>query len=164
MTSVGVEKPTGPHRLKKALVWFACGLVAPAIVVVLMLPAESWPWAALGSWADVLVVFLFVLSWVCLVGWLVAGMVLLGRWRREIDSKNGTGTHGLRQSVTVWAAWAGAWVLYGILLPAAFVVWIVPGNSTGGRVVAIAVEVYLLFWLVGMVMVIASRRGWLRPT
>lgn len=58
---------------------------------------------------------------------------------------------------------AAAWGVYGIIMPAFLTVAGMPGHTTVGAVVVTAAVIYFIFWLVGGVMMVGSRRGWPRP-
>ncbi len=116
--------------MSRARMWGVCGLVAPGLFAVAILPDSSVSW---GLFAP--------LSFLCFVGWLITGITLFARTAR-----------------------AAAWGLYVLVLPAAFCAWIIPGYTTVARSVAIGLLVYVVFWLLGGAAVVATRRGWMRPT
>ena len=133
--------------------WGAGGLIAPAIFAAATLPDNSMTWAVFAP-----------LSFVCFVGWLIAGISMLNSWQKELSRADGTGVRSGRKSARARAARAGVWGLWAIVMPAAFCAWVIPGYTTVTRSVVIGLEVYVIFWLVGGAIVVASRRGWLRST
>lgn len=156
MRGPGDENPKGRHRVNKPLVWGTCGLVAPVIMAAALLPDNSLTWALLAP-----------LGFVCFVGWLITGITMLHSWQKALtgaDGTDGTDAQPMHRPARARAARAAAWGLYVIVMPAAVSAWIVPGYTTAARAIAVALEVYAIFWLLGGVMVIASRRGWLDPT
>jgi Domain of unknown function (DUF1707) len=56
-----------------------------------------------------------------------------------------------------------AWGVYGIIMPAFLTVAGMPGHTTVGAVAVSAAVIYFIFWLVGGLMMVGSRRGWPRP-
>jgi hypothetical protein len=58
---------------------------------------------------------------------------------------------------------AAAWCLYSIVTTVIFTIAIVPGQTTVNVMILTAVVIYSSFWLLGGLMVIAARHGWLHP-
>jgi hypothetical protein len=58
-----------------------------------------------------------------------------------------------------WPEKAVAWGLYSIVMTVIFTIAVVPGPTTVGVVVVTAAVVYAIFWLLGGVLMVATRRG-----
>jgi lipopolysaccharide export LptBFGC system permease protein LptF len=54
---------------------------------------------------------------------------------------------------------AVAWGLYSIVMTVIFTVVVVPGPTTVGVVFVTAVVIYAIFWLLGGILMVATRRG-----
>jgi hypothetical protein len=155
----GAQPPRKPalararRPVNKAVKWGACGLIMPVIFAG-VLADNSVAWALLAP-----------LTFFYFVGWLVAGIIMLASWHQKLASADSAGARPLRKpaKARARAAKAALWGLYGIIMPAVFWVAIIPGQATVGVVVTFAVVIYLVFWLLGGVWVLASRRGWTRP-
>lgn len=58
---------------------------------------------------------------------------------------------------------AAAWAIYGIVLAVILTIAVVPGPTTLGVVAVTVAVIYSAFWLLGGVLMVASRLGWPRP-
>jgi Domain of unknown function (DUF1707) len=58
---------------------------------------------------------------------------------------------------------AAAWGMYGMVVTVILTIAVVPGPTTTGAVAVTAAVIYCTFWLLGGVVMIASRLGWPRP-
>jgi DUF1707 SHOCT-like domain len=58
---------------------------------------------------------------------------------------------------------AAAWATYGIVLTVILTIAVVPGQTTIGVIAITAAVIYSAFWLLGGVLMVASRGGWPRP-
>jgi Domain of unknown function (DUF1707) len=54
---------------------------------------------------------------------------------------------------------AVAWGLYSVVMTVIFTVVVVPGPTTVGVMVVTAVVIYAIFWLLGGILMVATRRG-----
>lgn len=54
---------------------------------------------------------------------------------------------------------AVAWGLYSIVMTVIFTIAVVPGPTTVGVVVVTAAVIYAIFWLLGGILMVATRRG-----
>jgi len=57
------------------------------------------------------------------------------------------------------AEMAAAWAMYGIVLTVILTIVVVPGQTTIGVIAITAAVIYSAFWLLGGVLMVASRRG-----
>jgi Domain of unknown function (DUF1707) len=57
------------------------------------------------------------------------------------------------------AEMAAAWAMYGIVLTVILTIAVVPGQTTIGAIAITAAVIYAAFWLLGGVLMVASRRG-----
>ena len=144
--------------VNKAVAWGAWGLITPAIFAG-VLADNPIAWGLLAP-----------LSFLYFIGWLSAGIVMLASWHQKLTRSGSagipvgqTGAQPLRKpaKARARAAKAAAWGLYGIVMPAAFTVAVIPGNAPVGVVVVTAAVICLIFWLLGAVVM---RRGWTRPS
>jgi Domain of unknown function (DUF1707) len=58
-----------------------------------------------------------------------------------------------------WAEMAAVWAIYGIVVTVIFTIAVVPGQAPIGVIAITAAVIYSAFWLLGGVLVVASRRG-----
>jgi hypothetical protein len=58
-----------------------------------------------------------------------------------------------------WPEKAVAWGLYSIVMTVIFTIAVVPGPTTVGVVVVTAAVIYAIFWLLGGILMVATRRG-----
>jgi Domain of unknown function (DUF1707) len=139
--------------VNKAVVWGACGFITPAIFA--------------GVFADnhLAWITLAPLTFFYFIGWLVAGIVMLVSWHQKLTRADGAGAQPLRKPAKARArvAKAAAWGLYGIIMPAAVWVAVIPGHTTVWVMVTYAIVVYSLFWVLGTVVILAPRLSWTRP-
>jgi hypothetical protein len=138
------------RRVNKALAWSAAGLIPVGIFAAAIVPDNSVTWGALAP-----------LSFLCFLGWLTAGIMMLISWHGKLTRADDGGAQRLRRSVRAkaWAAKAALFGLFGLVLPAAFTVAIIPGNTTIGVVVTYAAIISGTFWLAGAGILLASRIG-----
>jgi hypothetical protein len=140
-------RPQARRRMNKALAWSAAGLIPVGIFAAAILPDSSVTW---GTFAP--------LSFLCFMIWLVAGIMMLISWHQKLTRADGGGAQRLRRSVRVkaWAAKAALFGLFGLVMPGAFTVAAVPGNTTIRVVVTYAAIIFGTFWLAGGAIVLAS--------
>jgi len=60
------------------------------------------------------------------------------------------------------AEMAAAWAIYGMVLTVILTITVVPGQTTIGAIAITAAVIYSVFWLLGAVLLVASRHGWPR--
>jgi Domain of unknown function (DUF1707) len=58
---------------------------------------------------------------------------------------------------------AAAWGSYSVVLTVIFTIAVIPGQTTIGTVLLTTAVIYSVFWLLGGLMVVASRHRWPRP-
>jgi hypothetical protein len=58
---------------------------------------------------------------------------------------------------------AAAWAIYGVVLTVILTIAVIPGRTTIGVIAITAAVIYSAFWLLGGVLMVASRRGWPGP-
>jgi len=152
--------PAGPRvkrRTNKALAWSAGGLIPLGVFAAAVLPDNSVTW---GTFAP--------LSFLCFMVWLVAGIMMLISWHQKLTRADGGGVQRPRGSLRAKAALAKAALfgLFGLVMPAAFTVAAIPGNTTIGVVVTYTAIIFGTFWLAGAGMALAFRfdRARARPS
>jgi hypothetical protein len=62
-----------------------------------------------------------------------------------------------------WAEKTAAWGLYGIVMTVMFTIAVVPGQTTIGAAAVTAAVIYSALWLLGGVVMVASRHGGAHP-
>ena len=151
---VRTPAPAG-WRVNKAVMWGAYGLIAPAIFAAAIMPDNSVTWGTLAP-----------ISFLCFVGWLIAGIMMLTSWHKKLISADSADASAWRGGVPsprkpakarARAAKAAVFGLYGIIMPAVFTVAVIPGDTTVRVVVTTAAVIYFTFWVVGGAVVLATR-------
>lgn len=145
------REPTGPpvkRGTNRALGWSATGLIPVGIFAAAILPDNHVTW---GTFAP--------LSFLCFVVWLVAGIMMLISWHHKLTHADSGGAQRLRGSVRAktWVARAAVFGLFGLVMPTAFTVAAIPGNTAIRVVVTYAAIIFGTFWLAGAGIVLASR-------
>jgi uncharacterized protein DUF1707 len=155
-----LREPTGPQArrgMNKALAWSATGLIPIGIFAAAILPDNR---VTRGTLAP--------LSFLCFMVWLVAGVMLFISWHQKLTRADGDGAERLRRSVKAktWVARAAVFGLFGLVMPAAFTVAAIPGNTAIRVVVTYAAIIFGTFWLAGAAIMLASRydRARTRPS
>ena len=142
----------GWRPVNKAVRWAAFAPVPPLILVASLLPDNGLVYGVLAP-----------IAVICLVGWLLAGIVMLTAWRRDLLAVGGepVQTAPARWSAATRArlAWVGVGVLYGVVLPGVLAAAAIPGYAPVGRAIATAVATYLFFWLLGIGLLLVAHPG-----
>lgn len=146
----------GRRPVNKAVRWAAFAPVPPLILVASLLSDNGLVYGVLAP-----------IAVICLVGWLLAGIMMLTAWRRDLLAVGGepVQTAPARWSAATRArlAWVGVGVLYGVVLPGVLAAAAIPGYAPVGRAIATAVATYLFFWLLGIGLLLVARPARVDP-
>ena len=77
----------------------------------------------------------------------------------DLDAGPAAGSATAPSHTLSWPEKAVAWGLYGIVMTVIFTIVVVPGPTTVGVMVVTAVVIYAIFWLLGGVLMVATRRA-----
>ena len=140
----------GRRPVNKAVRWAVFAPVPPLIMVAGLLSDNGLVYGVLAP-----------IALICLVGWLLSGIMMLTAWRRHLLAVGGepAQTASGRWSAATRArlAWVGVFVLYGVVLPGVLAAVAIPGYAPVSRAIATAVATYLFFWLLGIGLLLVTR-------